>query len=200
MARVSLEQLIGEIRECRVCEEAIGFEPRPVIHAGSSEARIAIVGQAPGTRVHASGVAWDDPSGDNLRAWLGVDRETFYDESIFALVPMGFCFPGQKGGTGKKQDLAPRPECAPLWHERVFEKLKNVEFVVLAGRYAIEHYLDVPKGQTLTSTVKEWKKHGPRYFPTPHPSPRNRLWMKKNPWFEERVLPSLRRRVKKILG
>ncbi|MFG0256602.1 MAG: uracil-DNA glycosylase family protein [Phycisphaerales bacterium JB043] len=195
-----MKQLIEEIRECRVCAEHLEHEPRPVIHAGSTKATIAIVGQAPGTKVHASGVAWNDVSGDNLRGWLGVDKETFYDERVFALVPMGFCFPGQKTVKGRKQDLGPRPECAPLWHERVFKKLKNVELVVLAGRYAIEHYLDVPRGQTLTETVREWKSHGPRFFPTPHPSPRNRLWMAKNPWFEKRVVPALRRAVTRSLA
>jgi uracil-DNA glycosylase len=196
----TLQQLLREVRACRVCQEAMGHEARPVIRAGSPKARIVLIGQAPGTKVHTSGVPWDDVSGDNLRRWLGVEKEVFYDETRFALVPMGFCFPGQKTVKGRKQDLPPRPECAPLWHERVLAELPRVELIVLTGAYAIGKYLQTQKKQTLTQTVQRWKEYGPRYFPIPHPSPRNRLWLRKNPWFEEEVVPTLRSRVKKMMG
>ena len=166
--------------------------PRPVVRASAS-ARLLIIGQAPGTRVHASGTPWDDPSGDRLRDWLGMDREQFYDESRLAIVPMGFCYPGK----GKSGDLPPRPECAPLWHEAILARMPSIELVLLVGGYAQIHYLG-KSSETLTQRVQRWRDFGPRYIPIPHPSPRNTLWLKRNPWFEEEVVPELRRRVQQL--
>jgi len=146
--------------------------------------------------VHASGIAWNDPSGDNLRTWLGVDKATFYDSKCFALMPMGFCYPG----TGKSGDLPPRPECAPLWHPLLLDKLKNVKLTLLIGQYAQAHYLEKRVPKTLTETVRHFSDYLPRYFPLPHPSPRNRIWMKRNPWFESDLLPLLRQRLTRALG
>ena len=192
----SLSALLKEIRACRVCAEALPHDPRPVIRAGS-KARIAIVGQAPGTRVHASGKPFTDPSGDRLREWLGVDEAVFYDEDLIAIAPMGFCFPGldAKGG-----DLPPRKECAPLWQDRVFRQLKNVELILLVGQYAQRHHLGRGAKKTLTETVRCWRDYGPRFIPTPHPSWRNNAWIKKNPWFETELLPELRDRVAALVA
>jgi uracil-DNA glycosylase len=160
---------------------------------------LLIVGQAPGTRVHASGVPWDDPSGDRLRRWLALTPEQFYDESRIAIIPMGFCYPGR----GKSGDLPPRPECAPLWHERVLAAMPAIDTVLLVGSYAQQHYLaaDYPDclRQSLTERVRDWRRFGPRFFPTPHPSPRNTLWLKRNPWFEQEVVPELRHRLAGLL-
>jgi len=191
----SLTSLLREIRACTLCAEHLPLGPRPVLaaHAG---ARVLIIGQAPGRRVHASGVPWDDPSGDRLREWLGVERDVFYDARSVALVPMGFCYPG----TGRSGDLPPRPECAATWHEPVLSRLPRVRLVVLLSRYAHEAYLgDRCKG-SLTDTVRAWKEYGPRHFPLPHPSPRNNLWLRKNPWFERGVVPDLKKRVRKALA
>lgn len=157
-------------------------------------APILIAGQAPGRRVHESGIPFDDPSGDRLRDWLGVDKDAFYDPTQIAILPMGFCYPG----TGKSGDLPPRPECAPLWREALLAKLKKVELTIVLGRHAQEWHLDVGR-RTLTEVVKDWKKHWPKVLPLPHPSPRNRAWFKNNPWFDEEVVPVLRRRVAKLL-
>ncbi len=188
-----LENLLTEIRKCDVCAEHLPLGPRPVLTA-HRDARLLVIGQAPGKRVHASGVPWDDPSGDRLRAWLGVDRETFYGKRI-ALVPMGFCYPG----TGKSGDLPPRKECAERWHERVLERLPAVELTILLSRYAHAHYLGKQAKKTLTETVRSWRAYTPAQLPLPHPSPRNNIWLEKNPWFEAEVLPYLRRRVRRVL-
>ena len=153
------------------------------------------MGQAPGRRVHASGVPWDDPSGNRLRDWLGVDPETFYDERNFALVPMGFCYPG----TGKGGDLPPRTECAPLWHKDIVELVPKVQMTLLLSKYALDHYLGEGSEKTVTATVQNWKRHRPRFVPLPHPSPRNNRWLIRNAWFEAEVVPYLRRRVRNIL-
>lgn len=153
------------------------------------ESKIVIIGQAPGRKVHNSGIPWDDASGDNLRRWLGVDKATFYDPKVFAILPMGFCFPG----TGKSGDLPPRPECAPLWHERVLAEMHSVRKTLLIGQYAQAQYLGDRRGKTLTETVRNWRDYLPEFLPLPHPSPRNNIWMKKNPWFAEEVLPELRK-------
>ena len=160
-------------------------------------ARLVIVGQAPGTRVHASGTPFTDPSGDRLRAWLGVDSDTFYDERRIAIIPMGFCFPGldDKGG-----DLPPRKECAPLWRERLFAELKDVRLMLLVGLYAQAWHLKERRKGSLTETVKAWREYGPEFVPLPHPSWRNNAWVKKNPWFETDLLPSLRKSVAKVLA
>jgi len=183
-----LAALLRDIRACRVCADAFPHAPRPVVQAAPT-ARLAIVGQAPGVRVHASGRPFTDPSGERLRAWMGVDEATFYDAGRVAIAPMGFCFPGldAKGG-----DLPPRKECAPLWHALLFAQLAQVRLVVLVGGYAQRRYLGPG---TLTERVRRWREAGPRYFPTPHPSWRNNAWLKKNPWFEAEALPELRRRV-----
>ncbi len=189
-----LPVLLEEVAACRLCQEHLPLGPRPVVRAGEG-ARLLIVGQAPGTRVHETGIPWNDPSGDRLRDWLQLGREAFYDESRIAIIPMGFCYPGR----GKGGDLPPRPECAPQWHAKLLAELPNLQLTLLVGQYAQRYYLPEP-GKTLTDNVKEYKKalaHG--FFPLPHPSPRNRLWLRQRPWFEEGVLPALRERVKGVL-
>ena len=192
---VTFTSLLRDIRGCQICAEHLPHKPRPIIRAKAS-ARIVIAGQAPGTRVHESGMPFTDPSGDRLREWLGVDSATFYDESRIAIVPMGFCFPGldAKGG-----DLPPRKECAPAWREKVFANLKAVELTLLVGSYAQAWHLQKRRKATLSDTVKAWKEYGPAFIPMPHPSWRNNVWLKKNLWFEEDLLPHLRRRVSHIL-
>lgn len=197
----SLDGLLTQIRVCRLCAEdplkgkPLPHEPRPVIRAAKS-ARICVAGQAPGTRVHATGIPFNDPSGDRLREWMGVDRDTFYDESRIAIVPMGFCFPGldDKGG-----DLPPRKECAPAWRAQVFEHLPNLELVLLIGQYAQTWHLGKARKKSMTDTVLHWRDYGPTYLPLPHPSWRNNVWLKKNLWFEEEVLPHLRGEVARLL-
>ena len=181
------------MRRCDVCAADLPLGPRPVLRA-DARARVLIVGQAPGRRVHASGVPWDDPSGDRLRDWMGVDKERFYDVRRFAIVPMGFCYPG----TGKSGDLPPRPECAELWHARLLALLPNIRLTVLLSQYAVRYYLKDRAHKTVTATVKAWKDFRPRYVPLPHPSPRNNRWLKKNPWLETEVLPYLKRRVRAL--
>lgn len=190
---LELVDLLAQIRACRHCEKNLPLGPNPVVRA-SSGARLLIVGQAPGTRVHASGIPWNDPSGDRLRAWLQLEPEQFYDESLIAIVPMGFCYPGR----GKSGDLPPSPECAPLWHERLLQQMPQVQLTLLVGSYAQAHYLGRSR-ETLTHRVQRWAEFGPRYLPLPHPSPRNTLWLRRNPWFEEQVVPALRRRVGEIM-
>jgi len=196
-ADIPLKNLLAEVRACRLCEAHLPLGPRPVLRAQSS-ARLLIVGQAPGTKVHATGIPWNDPSGDRLRDWMGVDRDMFYDESQIAIVPMGFCYPGK----GKSGDLPPRTECAEHWHKRILQLLPNIELTLLVGSYAQSHYLaelELKSYGTLTERVRDWKKFTPKYLPLVHPSPRNRRWLKNNGWFEEVVVPYLKRRVKKIL-
>lgn len=191
----SLTKLLREIRACTLCAEHLPQGPRPVL-AAHSDARVLIVGQAPGRRVHASGVPWDDPSGDRLREWLGLEREVFYDARRVALVPMGFCYPG----TGRSGDLPPRPECAATWHEPLLAGLTRVRLVILLSQYAHDGYLGERCKDSLTDTVRAWKEYGPRYVPLPHPSPRNNLWLRRNPWFARRVLPDLQKRVRAALA
>lgn len=187
-ARRRLAVVVEEARACTHCDPFFDHEPRPVFQVGA-EARILIVGQAPGRKVHASGVPWDDPSGDRLRAWLGVDRDTFYDPDQIALLPMGFCYPGH----GPSGDLPPRPECAPMWHPRIVAELPDDRMTVLLGAYALERYLP-QRSKTLTETVSRWREHLPT-FALPHPSPRNQRWLHKNPWFESDVIPALQAEV-----
>ncbi len=181
--------LLKEIRGCTVCAASLPLGPRPVV-SFEAGARVLIVGQAPGTAVHESGVPWDDPSGDTLRGWMKVSREAFYDPSTFAIVPMGFCYPGR----GRSGDLPPRTECAPLWHPRILEQL-DVELTLLIGTYAQKAYLGETRKRTLTDTVRAWREYDRNILPLPHPSPRNRPWLAKNPWFDKEVLPVLRRRL-----
>jgi len=185
--------LLDEVRACKVCQKHLPHKVRPVLRAHPS-AKILIIGQAPGIKVHKSGIPWDDASGNRLREWMGIDKEIFYDESKIAIVPMGFCYPG-KGASG---DLPPRPECAPLWHEKILKELPQIKLTLLAGQYAQKSYIKEPQ-KTLTQIVKAWKTYTPRYLPLPHPSPRNFMWFKKNSWFEREVIPYLRKKVKGIL-
>jgi|TARA_B100000315_G_scaffold194325_1_gene184984 uracil-DNA glycosylase len=191
-ASPSFDELLAEIRACRICESHLPLGPRPVLRAAAS-ARLMIVGQAPGTKVHESGVPWDDASGERLRDWMAVERHVFYDERRIAIVPMGFCYPGveERGG-----DKPPRPECAEAWHDRLLAHLGKVELTLLVGAYAQKRYLG--KRRTLTETVAGWRDHLPEFLPLPHPSWRNTAWIKRNPWFEADVLPELRRRVRKL--
>ena len=191
----TLERLLADIRQCRICAEHLPHPPRPVLSA-TTRARILIAGHAPGIRVHRSGVPWDDPSGDRLRAWLGVGRDTFYDPTRFAIIPMGFCYPGTVKGSG---DLPPRPECAETWHSRLMQTLPQVEFTIVLGRYAQEWHLGKGRRRTLTETVAGWNDYMPRYLPLPHPSGRNNGWLARNPWFEAEVIPALRHRVASLL-
>ncbi len=186
-----LESLLKEIRTCTVCAEHLPLGPNPVVEA-SQTSRILIIGQAPGTKVHASGIAWDDASGKRLRDWMGIDSDTFYDTSKVAIVPMGFCYPGR----GKGGDLPPRKECAPLWHQHLLDQLPNLQLTLLIGQYAQQYYLKEKRKKTLTETVKSYTDYLPNYFPLVHPSPRNQIWMKKNEWFEKQVIPVLQQEVK----
>ncbi|MGE0553384.1 MAG: uracil-DNA glycosylase family protein [Gemmatimonadales bacterium] len=195
MCRRSLPTLLDEIRGCRVCETALPLGPRPVLAAHRS-ARVLIAGQAPGKRVHQSGVAWRDPSGDRLRAWLGLDDETFYDPRRVALVPMGFCYPG----TGSGGDLPPRPECAETWHGRLLPLLASVRLTVVIGRYAQAYHLGDRAAPGVTETVADWRRFAPAVIPLPHPSPRNQRWLARNPWFETELVPVLRRAVRAALA
>jgi len=190
-----MKKLLEEIRGCTICKAHLPLGPGPILSA-HPKSKIIIIGQAPGAKVHASGVPWDDASGNELRRWLGVDAETFYNERIFALMPMGFCYPG-KGVSG---DMPPRPECAPQWHKKVLAYLKQVELTILIGQYSQGYYLGASAGETLTETVRSYKKFLPEFLPLPHPSPRNRIWQKKNSWFEKKVVPDLRKRVMKIIS
>jgi uracil-DNA glycosylase len=188
-----LTSLLAEIRACTICAAHLEHDPRPVLAAGGG-ARLLIAGQAPGRRVHASGVAWQDPSGDRLREWLGLDESTFYDPDRVALLPMGFCWPG----TGTNGDLPPRPECAATWHPRLVPMLPRVELTVVIGRYAQDWHLAGRTKPTVTATVAAWRDYLPTHLPIPHPSPRNQRWLKQNPWFAAEVLPELRRRVRAL--
>ncbi len=189
-----MQDLLEEIRKCTICEKFLLDGVNPVL-AGSENSRIVIIGQAPGRKVHESGVPWDDKSGERLRDWLGVSKTLFYDPGFVALLPMGFCYPG-KGRTG---DLPPRKECAPQWHEKVLTKMNSPQLIILIGAYAQNYYLPVSDRQTLTDRIKDYKTYLPNYFVLPHPSPRNNIWLKKNSWFEEKLLPDLRNRVKLLI-
>lgn len=195
MGHNHLTDLLKQVRACTHCHESLPFEPRPVLAAASS-AKILIVGQAPGTRVHRTGIPWNDPSGNRLREWMGIDREIFYDETQIAIIPMGFCYPGK----GKSGDLPPRPECAPLWHEKLLAQLPHLELTLLIGQYAQAYYLGERRKKTLTETVKNWNDYGPDFLPMPHPSPRNTLWLKKNKWFETDVIPIMRDAIHRLVG
>ncbi len=190
-----LDELLVRIRDCRICEAYLPLGPRPVL-AASTSARLLIAGQAPGRKVHVSGVPWDDASGKRLRDWLGMDDETFYDERQVAIVPMGFCYPG-KAGSG---DAPPRPECRATWHPQLLPLLPNLGLTLLIGQYAQSWFLGPRRGDNLTATMRAWRGYLPHYLPLPHPSPRNVAWFKANPWFEGEVLPVLKQRVGEVLS
>lgn len=187
--------LLARVESCTVCADDLPHPPRPVVRA-SPTARLLIVGQAPGRRVHETGIPWNDLSGDRLREWLGTTREQFYDLSRIAIVPTGLCYPG----TVKGSDLAPRPECAPLWHAELRAAMPRIRLTLLVGAYAQAYYLGARRGRTLAATVQAWRDFLPDFFPLPHPSPRNRMWLKHNPWFEQEVLPALREQVGSLLA
>lgn len=195
MSKLSkLEQLVMEVRACRVCKKNLPLEPNPILHANRS-ARILLIGQAPGLKVHETGIPWNDLSGKRLRKWMNVSDDIFYDESKVAIIPMGFCYPG-KGTNG---DLPPRKECAQLWHEKLLSLLPNIALTLLIGQFAQKYYLKDLK-PTLAETVKAWKIYGPNYFPLPHPSPRNIRWLNNNSWFELKTVPQLQKKVYLILN
>lgn len=191
---IPLVDLLRDIRACTICAPFLPHGTRPIV-AASESARVLIIGQAPGAKVHASGIPWNDASGNRLRSWLDVDSATFYDETKIALVPMGFCFPGR----GKSGDLPPRPECAARWHRDLLAHMPSVRLTVLIGQYAQRFGLGDAFGPTLTDTLTRWRTFGPNIIPLPHPSPRNIAWFKRNAWFEADVLPALRERVSMAL-
>lgn len=190
-----LPDLLSDIRACHACEPALPLGARPVLIA-DAHARILVAGQAPGTRVHATGIPWNDASGKRLREWLGLEPEVFYDPARVAIVPMGFCYPG----TGKSGDLPPRTECRQLWHDRLFGHLPGLRLRIVIGQYAQAYHLAGRTRASLTETVAAWREFAPALYPLPHPSPRNQMWLKRNPWFAEELLPDLRETVRRILA
>jgi uracil-DNA glycosylase len=190
-----LDGLLAEIRACRLCEAHLPHGPRPVLHV-SATARLCIVSQAPGIRVHETGLSFNDASGNRLREWMGVDRATFYDESRIAIAAMAFCFPGHNA---QGHDLPPRRECAATWRARLFAALPQFETTLLVGTYAQAWHLGDRVKDSMHETVKAWREYAPRYIPLPHPSWRNNAWLKRNPWFADELLPYLRRRVRRLL-
>jgi len=189
----SFSSLLAEVSACTICAAHLPHGVRPVLQI-HPQARVLIAGQAPGRKVHASGVPFDDASGNRLREWMGVTREVFYDPKQVAILPMGFCFPG----TGKSGDLPPRPECAPAWRKQLLDHLHQLEVTLVIGQYAQAYHMD-EKRSSLTETVRDWRSYGPKMIPLPHPSPRNNIWLSRNPWFEKELLPRLRRRVSEVL-
>ncbi len=187
-----LNKLFGSIRACTLCQQHLPHGANPVIR-GSETSQLMIIGQAPGIRVHDTSIPWNDPSGDRLRDWLQLDKEAFYNESHIAIMPMGFCYPG----TGKSGDLPPRKECAPTWHQAVTELMPSRKLTLLIGKYAQDYYLE-DSFKTLTENVKHWEKWFPTFIPLPHPSPRNNIWLKRNPWFEQSLLPELRNAIQEV--
>lgn len=192
----ALARLVDEIRRCQACAGHLPLGPRPVLQV-SSAARLLVCGQAPGTKVHATGLPFNDPSGDRLRAWMGIDRVAFYDARRVAIVPMGFCYPGRDARGG---DKPPRPECAPLWRPRLLPLLEKVELTLLVGSYAQAWHLGDRRKNDLTATVRAWREYLPDYLPLPHPSWRNTGWLRRHPWFEDEVIPHLRQEVRRLAG
>jgi uracil-DNA glycosylase len=188
------ESLLQDVRACKVCEPHLPAGPRPVLQV-HPEARLLLASQAPGRKVHESGTPFDDASGNRLREWLGVTPDVFYDPTLVAILPMGFCYPG----TGKSGDLPPRAECSPTWREQLLSHLPNLELTLVIGAYALAYHLPEAKG-SLTETVRDWREYWPGIVPLPHPSPRNNIWLRRNPWFEADVLPLLRQRVSTVLS
>lgn len=191
----TLKSLLEAVRSCRACEAQLPLGPRPVLSAAVT-ARILIVGQAPGVRVHTTGIPWDDLSGDRLRGWMGVGKDIFYDESRIAIIPMGFCYPGRGSGG----DRPPRRECAQLWLARLLAKLPQIEMTLLIGQHAQRHFLGNRRKSSLAETTKAWREYAPQYIPLPHPSPRNTPWFQRNSGFEQQLLPELRLRIEALLS
>jgi len=192
---MSLIRTLREVRACQTCSAFLPLGPRPVLQLAST-ARLLIVSQAPGSKVHQSGIPWDDASGDRLRDWLQLDTALFYDPARVAILPMGFCYPGAGKSGG---DKPPRPECAPLWHDRLLNYLPNNRLTLLIGQYAQRHYLGSGRKSNMTETVRAFSEYSPQFFPLPHPSWRSAVWMRKHPWFEESVIPQLREVVRKFV-
>ena len=190
----TLDTLLAEVRACRACEQHLPLGPRPIVRAGA-ESRILIVGQAPSASVHATGIPWDDASGERLRDWLGVDAATFHDASLISIIPMGLCYPGRGNGG----DNPPRQECAPLWQKPLLKQLPNIRLTLLIGQFAQRHYLGARSKASLTETVKAWRDYAPDIIPLPHPSPRNQAWFKRHTWFGQEVLPMLRGSIQSLL-
>ena len=188
-------KLLTDIRKCTLCAEYLPKGPKPILQA-SRLSKILIIGQAPGQKAHDSGIPWNDASGDRLRLWLGVDKKAFYDPDIFALMPMGFCYPGKSNGG----DAAPRPECAPKWHHQLLGNMPDISLTLLIGQYAQKYYLKDKAKENLTETVLAYKEFLPNYLPMPHPSPRNVAWFLKNKWFENDLIPILRTEVSKVMS
>ncbi|WP_298447743.1 uracil-DNA glycosylase family protein [uncultured Marinobacter sp.] len=193
LAHLPFGELVRQVRACILCAEFLPLGPRPVVQV-SEESRILVVGQAPGRRVHETGLPFNDPSGDRLRQWMGVTKEEFYDDRKLAILPMGFCYPG----TGKSGDLPPRPECAPAWRSALLERLPNIELTLVIGQYAHAWHLPDAK-KSVTENVQNWRQYWPEKLPMPHPSPRNNLWLRRNPWFENEVIPELQERIAQLL-
>lgn len=189
------DSLLKEVRACQLCAPVLPLGPRPILQV-HPHARILIAGQAPGSKVHESGVPFDDASGNRLREWMGIDKATFYDPKRIAILPMGFCYPG----TGSSGDMPPRPECAVAWRSKLLDHLPDVELTLVIGSYAQDWHLHTDNKATLTETVKAWRDHWPHIVPLPHPSPRNNIWLKRNPWFEDEVLGSLKELISAILS
>jgi uracil-DNA glycosylase len=190
----NLQSLLADIKKCSTCLPHLAHGVNPVVRA-HPKSKIAIIGQAPGSIVHQTGVPWDDKSGQRLRDWLGVSETEFYNAKLFALIPMGFCYPGK----GKSGDLPPRPECAPQWHESLFNHMKELRLILVIGTYAQQYYLKGKTKKTLTETVKAYQEYLPTYLPLPHPSPRNNIWLKRNEWFEVELIPELQKSIKDII-
>lgn len=186
-------QLIASVRQCQLCASSLPFAPKPIIHMQPS-ATLLIIGQAPGMKVQQTGIPWNDASGKRLRNWLNISSDVFYNKEKIAIMPMGFCYPG-KGPNG---DLPPSEKCAAHWHQQLLQHLPHIQLTLLIGQYAQRYYL-TPKPKTLTETVRQWQQFAPTYFPLPHPSPRNQLWLKRNDWFEKEVIPILRKKIDAII-
>jgi uracil-DNA glycosylase len=189
-----MEILLTKIQQCAVCKDYLPLGQKPIVQLAATS-KIMIISQAPGRRAHETGIPWNDVSGEKLREWMNVDEGTFYNANNFSIMPMGFCYPGK----GKAGDLAPRPECAPLWHPEILTNIVGISLILLIGQYAQRHYLKKSAKSNLTETVKSFNEFLPQYFPLPHPSPRNRNWLKINPWFMEETIPALREKIKEIL-